>query len=552
MSTEGEGQEHEGVGEHDFTVGDDLSHQLVAGAYCGTGEDGYVPPGEPVFDNTILRARALSQGIELTWNYPGINPAGVAFTKVYRSEANDFNTAILIAEAGGGYHFDMNNVEQLTIYYYWIRMYSVNDTLGPIVGPASAQILPNNQILIDMLEDQLNDSHLSQSLKTEIDRIGDISSGLSDEEQLRILGDTTLSDMWAELRVDLDYVDTLVADLTWEVITADSALAASIEIMLAKVDDNTAAITQESIVRADADSALAAQITTLEASAGEDNAAIQEQFLVVANNHNQLEAEVYAEYTLKLQVNDYISGFGLFNDGQTSDFIIHSDRFAVGKPLAPGTSPAEDTVYPFIIAPVNGQNVIALNGKAVIPDATITDAMVENLISSDDFVQGVSGWAIFKDLFGQGSYAEFNDLYARGNIEANSLKSGSADIIGTLMVIGEAIVAPASNFSSGNSVSVGFNAKGGTCIATVTCTVECDDSDVYINIQAGNQYHSVHVEANDTSGSGSARVTIPGAVSVASQSGVFAVTCSASISPGTSGKTATVKNMMITAAAYKR
>ena len=553
--------------EHDFTAAIDENHQVIPTGFCGTGEGGYVPPGEPVFGNTVLNARALEQGIELTWNYPGVNPAGVAWTEIYRSEVNDYATSIVLTQAGGSHYFDMNDVEEQKTYYYWIRMYTVNDNYGPVVGPASAIILPTNQIIIDMLVDSLNDSHLDNSLKQEIGRIGDISSGLTAEQEARLLGDSTLSDLWDELRVDLDYTDTFVGELATEVVTADSALAASISIMLAQQGENTAAISQEAVVRAEEDAALAIRIDTVEATAGEDSAAIQEQFTAVVNEHNQLEQEVYAEYTLKLQVNDYISGFGLFNDGQTSDFIIHADRFAIGKPLAAGTNPTEDTVYPFIVDYVDDSPVIALNAKALIPDASITNAMVENVISSSNWqgVGGNVGWAIYKDYFGLGGYAEFYNVKARGNIEATSIKAGTVDVVDTLMVQGNAIVVsnadnnPNTNDYAGASCSL-TNLGGGRAYASGTCTVECDDSQIDLTLaiyldgsSVASAVSTCRVKADVSSGSGVAKVTIPAALSAITLAGanVAYARLWPKVVPGAS-KNATVKNFTISLAGYKR
>lgn len=87
-----------------------------------------------------------------------------------------------------------------------------------------------------------------------------------------------------------------------------------------------------------------------------------------------------AQYTVKVDVNGYVSGFGLAStatDGvPTSEFIVNADKFAVVTPGQPGK-------HPFTIGQVNGvtKTVIdsALIADASIGSAHITDASVGTL-----------------------------------------------------------------------------------------------------------------------------------------------------------------------------
>jgi len=75
-----------------------------------------------------------------------------------------------------------------------------------------------------------------------------------------------------------------------------------------------------------------------------------------------------AQYTVKIDNNSYVSGFGLastpINGVPTSSFIVLADRFAVGLP-------GQAAKYPFVIGTVNGQQVIGLRGDVVL-DGTFT------------------------------------------------------------------------------------------------------------------------------------------------------------------------------------
>jgi hypothetical protein len=99
---------------------------------------------------------------------------------------------------------------------------------------------------------------------------------------------------------------------TWE-LTDDTRIAA-----------NTAAIQNEATARATADSAMATQITTLQSSVAGNTATIQTQATVIDG--------IKAQYMVKTDVNGLVSGFGLYNNGEVSDFFVRADRFAVGNP----------------------------------------------------------------------------------------------------------------------------------------------------------------------------------------------------------------------------
>ena len=92
--------------------------------------------------------------------------------------------------------------------------------------------------------------------------------------------------------------------------------------------------------------------------------------------------------------------------------------------------------------------------SAFIQEGTITNAHIENFIGSDDYEFGVSGWGLFKDFFGSGSYAEFNNVRVRGNIEASSISAGAISIIDTDMITLNAVTVP-KIFTSGQKTGNG-------------------------------------------------------------------------------------------------
>ena len=183
--------------------------------------------------------------------------------------------------------------------------------------------------------------------------------------------------------------------------------------------------------------------------------------------------ELYAQYTVKIDAGGLVSGFGLasepVNGATVSSFIVHANNFAVGFP-------GQTDAYPFVIGTVNGLSSIGMNASTFILDLTVTDAkiaslkadklyvdsgtlaqaiigqaditnaMIANIIQSNNYVAGSSGWIINK----AGS-AEFRNILARGDIEATSIKADAANIVSTLNLDGSAVTIPISAYISSSA-----------------------------------------------------------------------------------------------------
>jgi hypothetical protein len=130
--------------------------------------------------------------------------------------------------------------------------------------------------------------------------------------------------------------------------------------------------------------------------------------------------DLFAQYTVKVDVNGYVSGFGLAStevDGvPSSSFIVRSDSFAIGTPG--GTDPAPST--PFIVR----TTPTTINGRTVPAGTYISDAFIGNgTINNAMIGVGVIDEAHIAD-------ATILDAYIQ-NLDANVITSGflSADRI---------------------------------------------------------------------------------------------------------------------------
>ncbi len=201
------------------------------------------------------------------------------------------------------------------------------------------------------------------------------------------------------------------------------------------------------------------QLRRTDARTGANTAAIQTEAEVRATQTGEL----YAKYGVKLDVNGYVTGWAVNNNGSAGDMIVLADRFAVGAPGA-------GNIIPFTVntnwQTINGVNVppgtymdaaYVKNGtitNAKIADLAVDDAKITNLsvgkltagslsvgewIASSDFVSGQQGWAIW----GNG-HAELGAACIRGQLAASQINTEGLTIKQNGQVIlGAGVLLPA-------------------------------------------------------------------------------------------------------------
>ncbi|MBI9113143.1 hypothetical protein [Maridesulfovibrio ferrireducens] len=207
------------------------------------------------------------------------------------------------------------------------------------------------------------------------------SLGVALEEALHVLQDSiTESQLYGDLnsRIDLiDGPDTLAGSVAAKVkleklerVDADSALAQQVQTVQASADGNVAAIQIEATARVDADSALAQQVQTVQASADGNVAAIQ----IEATARVDADSALAAEYFIKTDVNGHIAGFGVHNDGATSEAIFLVDKFAV---VTPGSVPK----VPFVVGEIDGNPTVGIDGDMIVDGSIAARMMDANIIT---------------------------------------------------------------------------------------------------------------------------------------------------------------------------
>lgn len=234
---------------------------------------------------------------------------------------------------------------------------NVNSSDGGPGGWQSGKVMSKGEInrIITELEASVMESLLWKELGTEIKRI----------------------------KVDVSQNAATIQNEVQQRINGDNAIVQQTNMQFTAINGNLALLQQQYTTLSNNVSSFAQAINTLQSTVGENSIALQQEMTTRANADN----DIYAKYSVKIDNNGYVSGFGLMstsnNSTPTSDFIVRSDRFAIGSPSGPGITPT----VPFIVlttpdAKGNQPGVYmrdAMIGNAAIGTAQIDDLAVNTL-----------------------------------------------------------------------------------------------------------------------------------------------------------------------------
>ena len=442
------------------------------------------PPGSTLIPPRPTGFNAIGSFgyVVLSWDIPGDLYLNHAFTNIYRSETDNFANAKVIGRDTGMMYTDhIREVEEEGVgFYYWITFTSTEDREGPPNNTSGtyAEVIPDLGFLLDRLSGEIDESVLAKSLNGRIDKIEVLETGIKTETEIRE--------------------------------SADLAMARRIDNVSAAANGNASAIQTEQTVRADADAALAQQITTVQSQLGSNIASVEQSMTTNIERLNGELVKLGAEYTLKLDVNGYVSGFGAYNDGRTSDFAVVADRFWVAPPNSTGKR------KPFIIqnnkvyidtamirnasiqegqlGPISFGKITDRNGS---PVTTIAGKLKGELIEADNlrvaeaatfygdvysnnYWSGVSGWAIR-----QNGSAEFNNVTVRGTLYAEDIE-GDVNDVAQVNWQGDKRVSSYKSLIHQQSIYISYSNKQGKCpyfMLTLRCFEERSDSTIGVTVQ---------------------------------------------------------------------
>lgn len=159
-------------------------------------------------------------------------------------------------------------------------------------------------------------------------RMGVAETAISTEIQQRVTADTALSSSIVAMETRVGNAEVLLTQETQQRVNADNALQTTVNTQYASVNNNLSLLQQSTTTNANNVAALATTVQQIQASVGANSAAIAQEAAVRAN----ADGDLYAQYTLRVDVNGRVSGFGLASGAKSSDFIIRADRFSLVSP----------------------------------------------------------------------------------------------------------------------------------------------------------------------------------------------------------------------------
>ncbi|MCE3025722.1 hypothetical protein [Salinicola sp. DM10] len=268
--------------------------------FRGPGGTGSLVPGDaiptPVVEDMATPPRPTGFAavgsfglIFLTWDVPQTLYGNHALTTIYRSEVDNFANAIVVGRDSGmvysDYLRDVGDPEKGGGFYYWVTFTSTAGVEGP---PNSgdgtyAELIPDTDYMLRSITGKINESVLAKTLSQRIDLIDGIGTG-----------------------------------------SVNARLQA----------------TEKTLTQAD--QALSQRITDAQASLGKDVAAVRQDMTADVKRIDGKLVELGARWTVQVQANGLVGGFGVFNDGRTVTAGFDADRFYVGRTN-------QNKVRPFIV-----------------------------------------------------------------------------------------------------------------------------------------------------------------------------------------------------------
>lgn len=369
----------------------------------GTDSDGYDPTADltpPPAPESVSALGSIG-AIFLSWSTPAYK--NHAFAEIWRSGIDDVATAVLIGTSPTQGFVDIpgDNLPR----YYWVRFASRADVRGPYSQTSvSATASPDPAVLIAAISGQISESSLAQSLSQRI----------------------------AKIEADSDTVNSVQNTVR----TLDKSVSQQITTVSAGISGFQAALTAESTARATADNALTQSITTLTSSVGANTTAISQEAIARANADNSL----FAQYTVKIDTNGHVSGFGLaselVNGTPTSAFIIRADKFAVVDPSSTAnnlTNNPSSNAVPFAVS----GGVVYLK-SAMIEDGSITNAKIQTLTANKitagniNATIGINGGKVYgAELYAGGTVTVNGDGSFTANNPTVKINGGNATFVAT-------------------------------------------------------------------------------------------------------------------------
>lgn len=442
------------------------AQDLINGGLADAGTNGTLVP----IKKGVIATPPAPQNLTVTGSVNSIfvewdNPTyfGHDYTEVYSGGTDVLGDAVLLGFTPGVNYVDTIGPQQSR--YYWARFINTEGTAGPFnsINGTLGQTGVEVEHMLDVLTGSITASQLYQDLGDRINLIdgptslaGSVAAQIYAEAQARLAADTTLGSSITTLQNVNSTQASQITTLQTRASTSESNIislqsttatqATTISSLTTRTSTAESNITNLQTTTANQ----ASSITTLSSSVGANTTAIQTEATTRASETGSL----FSKYTVKIDTNGYVSGFGLASTANNatpfSDFIIRADRFSIAAPSGPGVTP----LVPFIVTTtsqiIDGTTVPAgvyIDG-AYIKGGTIKGSAIEagtitgtklidvsankitgaalaatSYIESAAYIAGTQGWKIHAN-----GTAEFAAASIRGQLTASQINANGLSI----------------------------------------------------------------------------------------------------------------------------
>lgn len=398
-----------------------------------------------------FRASPLVFGIKLDWGF-GENTSDTLKTEIQYSKTNDGEGLILLSDVPyPSKTYEMAGLSAGVAFYFRARLVDKTGNQSEWTEFIRGESEFDVGTILPELDGHFMSSEAGQQLSERLDWNAETAIILSNAD----------SQLSRSLLVKHGQSQAGIKEL-WQVRATDNeAWAQEVKEIYSAVGDNTSAIkeTQTSITKLDEAfgqrfTEIRTEMDKAQADIASNSTAISNTDKAFAENKTQVQAKFNEQEGLiqeKMQATFNQSGDGVVTHSINITIVHNNVKYnAAGQVISAQVKNGKlESFFGYNANnfawynPANGKMELfmyAKNGQffvrdLFIEDGSITNAKIGNVIQSNNYVAGKSGWIINKNGFG-----EFQNIKARGEIEATSgrLKNvvieESCEILGKLNV----------------------------------------------------------------------------------------------------------------------
>jgi len=361
--------------------------------------------GDPEIETpavTGIVTTGLTYAIRLDMTFE-VSPEFAA-VEIWAAETNFRNYAVKVGESAAP-TWTHTGLDLIDSRYYWVRIRNTYGTYGAwypenVTAGIGGVTSTDPSDYLDVLTGSLSESELVADLN---EKIGLLDKVIPESiMELVLTGDKTRggltraeftleelsTDLFAEASSRLELAAAILGEdgtgtmsgIIYEErlvrVSAESSLASSISSLSSTVSGHTSAISSEISTRASADSAISSSVTTLQSTVNGHTASIEEHAEAISD----IDGYVSAAYTLKLNANGRVVGFGLMTSGTSSEFAVMTDKFYIVSPSDNGK-----TNYPFTVGTINGNSTVGIDGDLIVDGSILTRHLATDTLTALDF-----------------------------------------------------------------------------------------------------------------------------------------------------------------------